>query len=513
LISQKLDFTYEEIDEATAKEMFTGQPYKLELISEIAERGEKLSIYRTGDFVDLCAGPHVANTSEINVDAFEISKLAGAYWRGDENKQMLTRIYGLAFATADELEAYKKNIAEAINRDHRKIGKELDLFTSSELVGPGLPLFTPKGTAMREAIVNKISSIQERFGFERVTIPHITKPDLYKVSGHWEKFADQLFKVQGRETEFVMKPMNCPHHTQIYASSPKSYKELPIRYAENTMVYRDEQSGELLGLSRVRCLTQDDGHIFCTPDQVETEIKNIIEIIKEFYTSLGLWTADSRRVYISLRDEKTPEKFIGSDENWNNSEKILKQIATENGLEYTIEEGGAAFYGPKIDFKFLDAIGREWQLATLQLDFNMPTRFGLEYTDNDGHKKTPVMIHRAIAGSLERFMSVIIEHFAGNFPLWLSPVQVKIVPVMDSHYDQALKLHAQLKKEGIRVETDLGNDSLGKKVRNAKKIKVNYVVVLGDKEIESNTVSIEDREENKQTISVFDFINLLKSQL
>jgi threonyl-tRNA synthetase len=493
-ISAGLDFIYKEISVEEAKELFKNQIYKLELIDELEKAGEKISIYYTGDFVDLCAGPHVLNTREINVDAFEITKLAGSYWRGDENKDQLIRIYGIAFEKAEELDNYKKMLSEAELRDHRKLGKELDLFTRSELVGAGLPLFTPKGTAMREAIVDKINSIQKRFGFQKVWIPHITKSDLYKTSGHWEKFSEELFKVRGRENEFVIKPMNCPHHTQIYASSPKSYKDLPVRYMETTTCYRDEQSGELLGLSRVISLTQDDGHVFCTPEQVEQEIKNIIQVIREFYTELELWKEGSYQVSLSIHDPKNPEKYLGGEEIWNNSVNTLKKIAEEEKLPYKIYEGDAAFYGPKIDFKFKDSLGREWQLATVQLDFNMPKRFELEYTDKDGQKKNPVMIHRAIAGSLERFMSVIIEHFGGNFPFWLAPVQIKILPVAESHLEYSKQILEKLLSKNIRAELDDSSDGFGKKVRNAKKEKVPVFFVIGDAEVSAGTVTVEDRD-------------------
>ncbi len=331
---------------------------------------------------------------------------------------MLQRIYGLAFETPEELSQYKEMIVEAKKRDHRKIGKELDLFTTSELIGSGLPLFTPKGTAMRKAIMNNIDSLQKEFGWEKVTTPHITKPELYKISGHWDKFGDELFKVQGKNgSEFVMKPMNCPHHTQIFASSPKSYKDLPVRYTENGIVYRDEQAGELSGLIRARHITQDDGHAFCTPEQIEFEIKNIISIIEDFYNNLGMLKEGKYWVSLSVHNPETPEKYmIDEDGLFLQAEKILEDIAIAKKIPYQKIVGEAAFYGPKLDFQFKDALGREWQLGTVQLDFSMPKRFGLEYTDKDGQKKTPVMIHRAIAGSLERFMAIMIEHTAGAFP-------------------------------------------------------------------------------------------------
>ncbi|MBI5005366.1 MAG: threonine--tRNA ligase [Candidatus Lloydbacteria bacterium] len=493
--SSNLDFKKETLNEKEARAFFKNEPYKLELIDEFAKAGEKITVYKTGEFTDLCEGPHVANTKEIDTDAFELSHIAGAYWRGDEKNKMLTRIYGLAFENSEALDAYKKFREEAAKRDHRKIGKEMGLFTFSDLVGPGLPLFTPKGTVMRDAIAEKIRSIQARFGYERVWIPHIAKKELYQTSGHWDKFRDDLFHVKGKaNAEFVMKPMNCPHHTQIYASAQRSYKDLPVRFMEVTTNYRDEQPGELLGLSRVRSLTQDDGHVFCTIDQVEAEAKNIVTVIREFYTSLGMFEKDSYWVSLSVRDPKLPEKYLGDTKNWDTAEHMLEKVAKEEKLPYKHIEGEAAFYGPKLDFMFKDAIGREWQLATIQIDFNMPARFGLEYNDKDGKKKTPVMIHRAIAGSLERFLSVIIEHFAGNFPVWLAPVQAIILPIGESHQSYAESVFEHLKKAGIRAEIDNSGETLGKKIRNAKLQKIPYLLVLGDKEKDLNTITVESRD-------------------
>jgi threonyl-tRNA synthetase len=389
------------------------------------------------------------------------------------------------------------NNQELGENDHRRIGKEMGLFTFSDMVGSGLPLFTAKGTAMRSAIINKINGIQKKYGFEEVWIPHITKKELYETSGHWDKFGDELFKVKGRENDFVMKPMNCPHHTQIFASVPRSYRELPVRMMETTTCYRDEQSGELLGIARVRALTQDDGHVFCTPDQIKGEVKNIIAVIREFYTALGMWKDDSYRAFVSVRDPNEPEKYLGGDETWNKSEAILEEIAKEEGLKYTREEGEAAFYGPKIDFMFTDSLGRERQLATVQIDFNMPERFGLEYVDDKGKTQTPVMIHRAVAGSLERFMSIIIEHFAGAFPFWMAPVQVKILPVAETHIEKAKELQNSLDDKGIRTEIDLTDDSFGKKVGKAKSEKVPYFIIIGDKEVTDDTFTLESRDEGQ----------------
>jgi threonyl-tRNA synthetase len=511
LLPKWTEFTSKEVSADEAREFFAGNEFKLELINEIEKTGEKITLYTCGGFTDLCKGGHIENLSSIDKKSFELSKVAGAYWRGDEKNPMLTRIYGLAFETEQDLLDYKKQLEEAALRDHRKLGKELDLFTFSDLVGAGLPLFTPKGTALRNAIASKIYDIQSKYDFKQVWIPHITKPDLYKTSGHWDKYGDELFKVKGIESEFVLKPMNCPHHTQIYASSPKSYRDLPVRFVEVTTNYRDEQTGELLGLSRVRSLTQDDGHIFCTPEQIEQEISQMVDVIKTFYTKLELFDENKYWVRLSVRNPETPDKYLGEDSIWNHSEEILKKICDKENLNYKVGEGEAAFYGPKLDFMFKDAIGREWQLATIQLDFNMPNRFELEYTDKDGTKKTPVMIHRAIAGSLERFMSVVIEHFAGNFPFWMSPVQVSVITINEKHNDYGLEVSNALKSEGFRVDFDNGDDGFGKKVRAAKTNKIPYFVIIGDAEMESKTLTLESRDEGKiGTIDLQSLIEKLK---
>lgn len=496
LLNKWTEFTHEEVSADTAREVFAGNEFKTELINELEKKGETITLYTCAGFTDLCRGGHCENPSEeIATDAFKLDKIAGAYWRGDEKNPMLTRIYGIAFDTKEELAAYEKQLEEAKARDHRKLGKELDLFTFSDLVGPGLPLFTPNGTLMRDLIVEKIMKIQAKYGYKKVTIPHITKSDLYKTSGHWEKFGDELFKVKGQsDAEFVMKPMNCPHHTQIFDAQPRSYKELPIRYAETTMVYRDEQAGELIGLGRVRSITQDDGHVFCTVDQIDQEVENIVKVIKEFYTSLNMYEEGKFWVSLSISDPTEPEKYLGNPDTWSRAEDMLENVAKRLELPYQRIEGEAAFYGPKLDFMFKDAIGRERQLATAQLDFVMPERFGLEYTDNEGNKQTPVMIHRAIAGSLERFMSIMIEHFAGNFPLWLCPTQLAVIPVSDAHVTYATEITETLRQQNFRVDLDINNDSMGKKIRNAKKMKLPYFIVIGDKEVEAKTVTLESRD-------------------
>lgn len=474
------EFSSKEVSASEAKDQFIGNPFKQELIDEIASKGEKITLYTSGAFTDLCRGGHVENAKEIDPKSFKLNKVAGAYWRGDEKNAQLTRIYGLAFATKKELDEYLTMMAEAEKRDHRKLGQALDLFTFSPLVGSGLPLFTPRGALLRRLLEEFVLSLQTPFGYERVWIPHIAKSDLYKTSGHWDKFEDDLFHVSSKKTDdtFVLKPMNCPHHTQIYASKPRSYRNLPIRYGEVTTVYRDENTGQLQGLSRVRSITQDDGHVFCRLDQAEQEMKNIHSIITSFYEAFGM----SLVPRLSLRDPQHPEKYLGGDEAWNSAETALKKLLTDQGLTYEVGLGEAAFYGPKIDFSAKDAIGRWWQLATIQIDFNQPERFGLAYTSDSGEEQRPVMIHRAILGSTERFLSIIIEHYAGAFPVWLAPVQVAIAPVGESHLEISHALAAKLLAHNIRVEVDESNESVGKKIRNAEMMKVPYALVIGDKE-------------------------------
>tara|TARA_B100000745_G_scaffold298572_1_gene247543 strand:+ start:3610 stop:5364 length:1755 start_codon:yes stop_codon:yes gene_type:complete len=497
------EITYED-----AKQRFKDQTHKLELIEKLNDEGAKLTIYTIGNFTDLCEGPHVESSKDIDPEAFMLSNVAGAYWQGDENNQMLTRIYGVAFESKADLDAYKEQQEEAKKRDHRKIGKELDLFAFSPLVGSGLPLFTPKGNIMRKELEEFVWELAKPYGYERVNIPHMAKCDLYKTSGHYDKFADDIFFVKSKKTddEFIMKPMNCPHHTQIFASQPRSYKDLPIRYSEVTTVYRDENTGQLAGLTRVRSITQDDAHVFCTEDQVKDEVLAIYDIIKNFYEAFDMPLA----VRLSTNDPEEPEKYLGTPELWENSINTLKSCIEEIGKEYVTEPGEAAFYGPKIDFVATDAIGREWQLATAQLDFNLPERFKLEYTDSDGKKKRPVMIHRAISGSLERFLGVAIEHFAGAFPLWLSPIQVGLVPVSEDHAAYTQELKEKLEAQNIRVEINAENISLGKRIYGFKGQKVPYVIVVGDKEVESNEISPEHRELGKlDGVNVDDFIQKL----
>lgn len=509
--NKNLTFEKKELDEKTAREIFKDNPYKIEILEELIKDGETLSIYQTGNFVDLCSGPHIENVSEINPEAFEIVKTAGAYWRGDEKNKMLTRIYGLAFETKEELETYKNKLEEAKERDHRKIGKEMNWWTFSDLVGPGLPMFTPKGTAIRNALKEKLFAISRKYGGEEVSIPHLAKLKLYETSGHAAKFGKELMKVTSNFDEFILKPVNCPHHTQIYASEPRSYRDLPIRYFESTMQYRDEKPGEIGGLTRVRSITVDDGHTFCTPDQIKGEAATFAKIIEEFYTELGMF--GHHWVSLSIRDPKNKNAYIGTEENWVKSEKMLQEVSDELNLNAKVVEGEAAIYGPKLDYMFTDALGRETQLATIQLDFNMPQNFDLKYTDKDGQKKTPVMIHRAILGSFERFMAILIEHFAGNFPLWLSPIQVKILTISETQSETAREVYQNLKEKGFRVEIDDSDDNFNKKIKKTKKERLPYFIVIGDKDIAENKITVESREEgNLGMMSLEDFTTKISKE-
>ncbi len=452
-------------------------------------------------FIDMCTGPHVDSTTELDANSFKLARVAGAYWLGDAENKQLTRIYAYAFENKEELDKHLKMLEEAKRRDHRILGQKLELFTFSDLVGSGLPMFTPEWTFMRNAIEDCIMWIQSKYWFEKVSIPHITKKDLYEVSGHWAKYKDDLFHVRWKsDTEFVMKPMNCPHHAQIYASKARSYRDLPVRYVETTTCYRDELQWELLWISRVRSLTQDDWHIFCRVDQIWEEVKSLVKVIKEFYTPLWMFEEWKFWVSLSVRDMDNLEKYLWKEENWDKAEKFLENVAKEEDLPYKRVEWEAAFYWPKLDFQFRDAIGREWQLATVQIDFVQPANFELEYTNDKWEKDTPVMIHRAIAWSLERFMSVIIEHFAWVFPLWLSPRQVKIIPVMPNFDEYAKKVETELKEAWIRVTWDYSTDWLNKKVRMAEKMHNNYILVIWEKEETDWTVSVRNYKTKEQTV-------------
>ncbi len=526
------------VDEAIAEMDRLGQVYKVELLNLLKEKGStavaretgdddavgaeeaggvtNVSFYKTGDFLDLCRGPHLDNTSQIG--AFKLMSIAGAYWRGNEKNKQLQRLYGTAFPTKEELEQYLWQLEEAKKRDHRRLGQELDLFTFSDLVGAGLPLFTPKGTLLRRLLEDYIQSLQEPLGYQRVQIPHITKSELYKVSGHWEKFKEDLFHVSGKsEEDFCIKPMNCPHHTQIFSGRKRSYRELPIRYSEVTAVYRDELPGTLQGLSRVRMITQDDAHVFCTPDQVMDEALRIYQIVEQFYRPFGM----ELTVRLSLWDENQPDKYLGGPEVWDKAQAQLREVLQQKGAKWTEESGEAAFYGPKIDFTAMDALGRPWQLATIQLDFNLPERFDLTYTTPEGHTARPVMLHRAVLGSVERFLSVLIEHYAGAFPTWLAPVQAVIIPIADRHLDYAQAVVEKLQQasagplvQAFRVELDDARESMQKKIRNAQLQKIPYMLVVGDKEAEEGAVSVRLRSGvDLKSMAVSDLIERIRKEI
>ena len=482
------EFTRKEVSADEARQVFADNPYKLELINEFSKDGQTLTLYTSGNYVDLCRGGHADGLAGYDPQAFTLTKLAGAYWRGDENNAQLTRIYGLAFATKEELEKHLAMLEEAKKRDHRKLGQELDLFAFSPLVGPGLPLFTPRGTILREQLVNFVWSLMKPYGYQRVNIPHMAKSDLYKTSGHWDKFADDIFHISSKKTDevFVMKPMNCPHHTQIYASRSRSYRDLPLRFSEVTTVYRDENTGQLQGLSRVRSITQDDAHVFCRMDQVKTEALAIYDIITKFYKAFDM----PLRIRLSVNDPANPEGYLGGAEVWDKAVGTLKELLTELGKDFELGVGEAAFYGPKIDFIATDAIGREWQLATIQLDFNLPNRFELEYVDADNVRQRPVMIHRAILGSIERFIGVMIEHYAGAFPMWLAPEQVRLASVSEDYADFARQLAGTLEAVGIRVGLDVSGEKVGKKIRTAAMEKVPWTIVIGEKETKGEALQV-----------------------
>lgn len=479
LIKQRLPMETIAGSDPAVQAFINHQPFKQEMLAELEAQKQHVTYYRVGKFIDLCRGGHVANTGDINPDAFTLTHIAGAYWRGDSTKPMLQRIYGLAFATQAELDAEIARQVEAKKRDHKILGPELDLFTFSELVGGGLPLWTPKGTLVRDLLDSFVWDLRKAVGYERVDIPHITKQDLYETSGHWAKFKDELFQIKTREGHvFAMKPMNCPHHTQIYARRQHSYRELPQRYASTTKVYRDEQTGELAGLARVRAITQDDAHVFCRESQVESEARKIWKIINTFYAAAGF----TMSVRLSLSDPKHPEKYLGDKAKWTRAENMLRQVVTAEKATATEAPGEAAFYGPKIDFIAKDSLGREQQLATIQLDMVMPERFNLSCVNEKGEHERIVMLHAAIMGSIERYLSVLIEHFAGAFPLWLSPTQVEILTVAKKHNPTGKKLWKLLSQAGLRVHLDDSDETVGYKIRRAEKQKAPYMIVVGDKE-------------------------------
>ncbi len=500
-----------EITPSDARKKFTKDPYKLELIDEIIKRKESLTFYQSGEFVDLCRGGHADLTTQP-LNHFKLLSVAGAYWRGNEKNKMLTRIYGTCWPTQKELDDYLHLLEEAKNRDHRKLGKALDLFTFSDLIGSGLPLYTPKGALLRRLVNQYVEDVQSKNGYLQVWTPQIAKAALFKVSGHYDKYKDDMFRVFSHysDEEFYLKPMNCPQHTQIYAGQPRSYRDLPLRYTDFAMLYRDEKPGELNGLARVRSFSQDDCHIFCREDQVDAEIDMALSMIKEIMSTFGF----KYRYRLSTRDPAHPEKYLGHPETWDKVEKWAVEIMERNHIDYYPAPGEAAFYAPKMDLMATDALGREWQLSTIQIDYVMPERFQLAFIDRDGQKKTPIMIHRAIIGSPERFLMVLIEQFAGAFPTWLSPVQVKVLPITDKHLDYARSIHQKLLEAGIRSELDERNEPLTGRIRDAQLEKVSYMLVVGDKEIASNTVT--ERARNGKSDGPFPietFISKIKKEI
>ncbi|WP_153639449.1 threonine--tRNA ligase [Prolixibacter sp. NT017] len=512
LAREKNDIVRQEISKADALKKYTekGDPYKQELISELEDG--TITLYNQGNFTDLCRGPHLPNTGYIK--AVKLTSIAGAYWRGDEHNQMLTRIYGITFPKQKMLEEYLVMLEEAKKRDHRKIGKEMELFTFSQRVGLGLPLWLPKGAMLRDQLEQFLKKVQKKFGYEQVITPHIGDVNLYKTSGHFQKYGADSFQpihTPADGEEYLLKPMNCPHHCEIYSSKPHSYKDLPVRMAEFGTVYRYEQSGELHGLTRVRGFTQDDAHIFCRPDQLKEEFLKVIDIIFIIFKALDFkdYTAQ-----ISLRDPKNTEKYIGSDENWEKAESAIIEACNEKGLNTVTELGEAAFYGPKLDFMIKDALGRSWQLGTIQVDYNLPERFELEYIGADDKRHRPVMIHRAPFGSMERFVAVLIEHTAGKFPLWLTPEQVVILPISEKYNDYAQKVSESLNNSDIRAIIDERNEKIGRKIRDNELKRIPYLLIVGEKEMEENTVSVRRQGEgDKGTMQLDEFANFVNKEV
>ncbi|MGJ5674521.1 MAG: threonine--tRNA ligase [Nostochopsis sp.] len=519
IINRKLPVVREEVsrEEAERRIKEINEPYKLEILADIKE--EPITIYHLGnEWWDLCAGPHVENTKELNPKAIDLESVAGAYWRGDETKAQLQRIYGTAWENPEQLTEYKRRKEEALRRDHRKLGKELGLFIFSDLVGPGLPLWTPKGTLLRSILEDFLKQEQIKRGYQPVITPHIGRVDLFKTSGHWQKYKEDLFPMMAENEEaanheqgFVLKAMNCPFHIQIYKSELRSYRELPIRLAEFGTVYRFEQSGELGGLTRVRGFTQDDAHIFVTPEQLDSEFLNVVDLILSVIKTLKL--DQNFKARLSFRDPDS-DKYIGSDEAWDKAESAIRRSVETLGMDHFEGIGEAAFYGPKLDFIVSDALEREWQLGTVQVDYNLPERFDLEYVAEDGSRKRPVMIHRAPFGSLERLIGILIEEYAGDFPLWLAPIQARLLPVSEVQLDFAKEIAAKMRAINIRAEVDLSGDRLGKLIRNAEKEKIPIMAVIGAKEVETNSLSIRTRANGELgTIPVDEVLDKIKEAI
>lgn len=512
LASQKNDYCRVDVSKQEALAHFSSinEEYKVELINALEDG--TITYYKQGDFTDLCRGPHLPNTGYIK--AIKLTSIAGAYWKGDEKNKMLTRIYGITFPKAKMLEEWTLMMEEAKKRDHRKLGKEMELFTFSQSVGQGLPLWLPKGTMLRDSLEKFLKTVQKQFGYEQVMTPHIGNVELYKTSGHYQKYGKDSFQVittPQEGEEFMLKPMNCPHHCEMYKFKPRSYKDLPIRFAEFGTVYRYEQSGELHGLTRVRGFTQDDAHIFCTPDQLLEEFKKVMDIIFIIFNALDFKDYIAQ---VSLRDPNNTEKYIGSEENWEKAEKAIIQAADEKGLNYVVETGEAAFYGPKLDFMVRDAIGRKWQLGTIQVDYNLPERFDLEFTGADNQKHRPIMIHRAPFGSMERFVAVLIEHTGGKFPLWLTPEQVVVMPISEKYNDYAKKVLNSLNNSDIRGVLDDRNEKIGRKIRDNELKKIPYLLVVGEKEAEEGTVAVRRQGEGDMGVmTIKEFSQLINNEV
>ncbi|MDX9696934.1 MAG: threonine--tRNA ligase [Bacteroidales bacterium] len=512
LAQKKSAITRHEISKKDALDLFTkkNDEYKIELISDLEDG--TITLYKQGNFTDLCRGPHLPNTEYIK--AFKVLSVAGAYWRGDEKRKQLTRVYGITFPKQKMLEEYLVLLEEAKKRDHRKVGKELELFTFSQRVGPGLPLWLPKGAMLRERLENFLKKIQKRYGYQQVITPHIGLKELWVTSGHYAKYGKDSFQpihTPAEGEEFLLKPMNCPHHCEIYKSAQHSYKDLPVRYAEFGTVYRYEQSGELHGLTRVRGFTQDDAHIFCTPDQLKDEFKKVMDIIFIIFNALDFKDYIAQ---VSLRDQTDHSKYIGTDENWEKAETAILEAVKEKNLNYVVEYGEAAFYGPKLDFMVRDAIGRKWQLGTIQVDYNLPDRFELEYTGADNQKHRPVMIHRAPFGSMERFVAVLIEHTAGKFPLWLTPDQAVILPISEKFNDYAKKVLNLLNNYDIRTLIDERNEKIGKKIRDNELKRIPYLLIVGEKEAETGTISVRKQGDgDKGTMKIEEFAELINNEI
>ncbi|MCL2290544.1 MAG: threonine--tRNA ligase [Bacteroidetes bacterium] len=505
-------FERKEISKNDAKALFAqrNNEYKVELIEDLEDG--KITLYQLNDFIDLCRGPHLFDTATIK--AIKLLSTAGAYWRGDEKRKQLTRIYGIAFPKKKELDDYLLMLEEAKKRDHRKLGKELELFTFSPAVGQGLPIWLPKGAELRERLEHFLKKVQKKHGYQQIVCPHIGNVELYKTSGHYQKYGVDSFRPittpQDGE-EFFLKPMNCPHHCEVYSLKPRSYRDLPLRYAEFGTVYRYEQSGELHGLTRVRGFTQDDAHIFCTPDQLKEEFIKVIDIILYIFKVLKF---ENYTAQISLRDPENHEKYIGSDENWDKAERAIVEAAKEKGLQTVTEIGEAAFYGPKLDFMVKDAIGRKWQLGTVQVDYNLPERFNLEYIDANQQKQRPIMIHRAPFGSMERFVAVLLEHTAGNFPLWLTPEQAIILPISDKYMDYANELKNELEEHNIRVQIDERSEKTGRKIRDAELKKIPYMLIVGEKEEAEKTISLREHKVGDiGAMTVHDFVVMVNEKI